>query len=55
MQSCILAQNDKFSSQLVVEISAKLNKVQCSNMGLRIDPLSDEEENHTKRHKFIMR
>lgn len=55
MQSCILAQKSKFSSQLVVEISAKLNKVQCSNMGLRIDPLSDEEENHTKRHKFIMR
>lgn len=33
MQSCILAQNNKFSSQLVVEISAKLSIVQCSNMG----------------------
>ena len=44
MQSCILAQKSKFSSQLVVEISAKLNKAQCSDMGLRIDPLSDERK-----------
>ena len=44
MQSCILAQKSKFSLQLVVEISAKLNKVQCSNIGLRIDPLSDEKK-----------